>query len=275
MRYLQSYLNEGFNELNEKLITFGNKAYPKFNNVVLLAGGAGSGKGFIIKNLLGIEGMQFDVDHLKELSLKSEKIKQRVKDELGYDLDGLTLKNPNDVALLHDILDSQLGIVTKHDASKFASILTAPKDRKPNLIFDTTLSRMPKLAEVTRALERMGYEKENTHLVWVINDVKVALKQNLGRNRVVPEDILFSNHRGASSTMREIVDMGEGVKKYLDGDIWFAFNNISSVETSDAGGMWIKDAHLVKVKDQGSDIKNIEKSITDKIASLVPKSKNW
>ena len=33
------------NELNEKLITFGGKAYPKFGNVVLLAGGAGSGLG--------------------------------------------------------------------------------------------------------------------------------------------------------------------------------------------------------------------------------------
>ena len=32
--------------LQEKLITFGKKAYPKFGNVVILAGGAGSGKGF-------------------------------------------------------------------------------------------------------------------------------------------------------------------------------------------------------------------------------------
>jgi len=40
---------KSFNEFNEylleKLITFGGKAYPKFGNVVILAGGGGSGKG--------------------------------------------------------------------------------------------------------------------------------------------------------------------------------------------------------------------------------------
>lgn len=30
--------------LDEKLITFGGKAYPKFGQIILLSGGAGSGK---------------------------------------------------------------------------------------------------------------------------------------------------------------------------------------------------------------------------------------
>ena len=34
-------------QLQEALITFGGKPYPKFGNIVILAGGAGSGKGFI------------------------------------------------------------------------------------------------------------------------------------------------------------------------------------------------------------------------------------
>lgn len=37
-------LTEAETMLQEALITFGGKAYPKFGNIVILAGGAGSGK---------------------------------------------------------------------------------------------------------------------------------------------------------------------------------------------------------------------------------------
>lgn len=50
--------------LNEALITFNKKAYPKFGQVVIMAGGAGSGKGFVKDKLVGVEGMVFDVDEL-------------------------------------------------------------------------------------------------------------------------------------------------------------------------------------------------------------------
>lgn len=39
-----------FTSLDEALITFGGKAYPKFGQVVILAGGAGSGKGFTVRH---------------------------------------------------------------------------------------------------------------------------------------------------------------------------------------------------------------------------------
>ena len=40
MKSFKQYVAES-GELNEKLITFGGKAYPKFGTVVVLAGGAG------------------------------------------------------------------------------------------------------------------------------------------------------------------------------------------------------------------------------------------
>ena len=275
MRDLYSYLNEQDEQLNEKLITFGNKAYPKFGNVVILAGGSGSGKGFIIKNLLGIEGMTFDVDALKELSMKSLVINKIVKDRTGIELNKLSLKNPDNTALIHDILSNEIDLVRKSDTARYGSILVADNDRKPNLIFDTTLSKAGKLAEIQRNIERLGYSKENIHIIWVINDYKVAIEQNLKRKRTVPDVVLMDAHKGASSTMREIIDMGDDIKKYMDGDIWFAFNNIVSMQSSDKGGRFVEDAHLVKVKEQGKPIKNIEDSITKKIAGLVPATKNW
>ncbi len=56
-------------QIDEALITFGGKAYPKFGQVVILAGGAGSGKGFVNSNLLGIDGKVFDVDALNGLAI--------------------------------------------------------------------------------------------------------------------------------------------------------------------------------------------------------------
>lgn len=275
MRDVYSYLNEQEGQLNEKLITFGNKAYPKFGNVVILGGGSGSGKGFIIKNLLGIEGMTFDVDALKELSMKSLIINKIVKDRTGIELKNLSLKNPDNTALIHDILSNEISLVSKSDTARYGSILVADNDRKPNLIFDTTLSKPGKLAEIQRNIERLGYSKENIHIVWVINDYKVAIEQNKSRKRTVPELVLMDAHKGASNTMREIIDMGDDIKKYMDGDIWFAFNNIVSMQSSDKGGRFVEDAHLIKVKEQGKSIKNIEDNISKKIAGLVPATKNW
>ena len=102
----ESFLAEEAEALLEKLITFGGKAYPKFGNIVVMAGGAGSGKGFILSNLVGMEGKVFDVDELKTLASKTPAIQKRVKDELGVDLADLAsnLKNPENVGKLHQIM---------------------------------------------------------------------------------------------------------------------------------------------------------------------------
>ena len=65
------YESEVF-ELNEKLITFGGKAYPKFGNAVLLAGGAGSGKGFVKETIIRKDSIQISKhgNHIDTLSIK-------------------------------------------------------------------------------------------------------------------------------------------------------------------------------------------------------------
>jgi len=52
--FTEEALYEEAEMLMEKLITFGGKAYPKFGHVLIMAGGAGSGKGFIQQNLIGL-----------------------------------------------------------------------------------------------------------------------------------------------------------------------------------------------------------------------------
>lgn len=262
-------------------MVFGRSAYPKFGNIVILAGGAGSGKGFQKDKLLGIEGKSMDVDALKELAIKSTKFAQKVKDETGHDLKSFDLKKPENVSKLHEILSSVYNITGKADKAFFASVLAAPEDRKPNIIFDVTLKDMGKLESISRNVSELGYDKKNIHLVWIVNDFEVAIKQNQGRSRVVPEEILLATHEGAAITMKRILDMGDKLRKYLDGTIYLSFNKAkvdTEMAASEKGGTYITKANYIQVKKQGSaqlSSDNLEQSIKDKIKAYVPDTKTW
>lgn len=269
-----------YSQLMEKLITFG-KAYPKSGNVVILAGGAGSGKGFIKDKLLGIEGYTFDVDNLKLLALKSPKIIQKVKKEFGRDITKLSLKNPKDVSMLHDLIGSQLNIPNKKQAAIFSSILTTSSHEKPNLIFDVTLKDLNKLDDISRFVVELGYDKKNIHIVWVLNDVEVAKKQNAERERRVDVNILINTHNGVSQTMGQIITMGEELQKYMDGYIVIAFNKIfvdTELVKSDKGGSYLKKANYVVIKEKGKPqmtMEEIGENILKKIRGYVPNANDW
>jgi len=269
--------------LMEKLITFGGKAYPKFGHVLIMAGGAGSGKGFIQQNLIGLEGKSFDPDELKKLAGKSPLINKRVKDEFGVDLKdlGSKLKVPENVSKLHEIIGDALNLPNRKQAAFFASVMSADPERKPNIIFDTTLKDATKLQKLSRQVMELGYEKKNIHIVWVVNDIEMAKKQNLTRPRVVPAEILVNTHRGASNTMGDILKMGETLRKYMDGDIVFAFNKMN-VDTelvkSDHGGQYMKNADYVYIKRAGKSLpplNTLNKQMLAKVKSYVPKNIDW
>jgi dephospho-CoA kinase len=266
--------------MNEALITFNKKSYPRFGNVVILAGGAGSGKGFVKDKLLGIEGKTLDVDHLKTLVMASWKLSKKIKDETGHDIKTFDLKKPENVSMLHSIV-KKYHLDEKTEKSLFNSIVAQPKDKKQNIIFDVTLKDITKLNNITHDIVELGYDRKNIHIVWVINKVEIAKIQNKSRERIVPEDILLDTHKGASSTMKDILDMGDNLKKYMDGDIWFAFNAIgidSEIAKSENGGSYIKKANYIKVKEAGKKQKSSEElgnEIYNKIKSYVPSSNQW
>ena len=280
MLSFSSFIEESFSDLSEALITFAGQAYPKFGNVIILAGGAGSGKGFIKDKLIGAEGYNFDVDALKSLSMRTPKLVERIKKEFGVDPSKLDLKKPDDVAKLHDIIGTALNLDDKRKQILFTSIMTAAPDRKPNLIFDVTLKDLRKLQNITHQVKNLGYDNEKIHIVWVINDIEIAKKQNSERSRQVPIEILVNTHRGASFTMHDIVNMGNDLKKYMDGDIVFAFNKVkvdSDVAKSDKGGMYIKDAKYFYVKRSGKpvDQNKLTADLRAKISEYVPPSAVW
>lgn len=284
MKSFKSFFTEAVSDdvfLLEKLITFGGQAYPKFGQVVILAGGAGSGKGFQISNLLGIQGKVFDVDALKKMAIKSKVFAAKVQKETGYDLKTFDLRQPENVSKLHDILGSVYSLDDKDQKRVFTGILAAASDRKPNLIFDVTMKNLSKLDSISRNVEALGYDKKNIHIVWVVNDIEVAIEQNKQRDRVVPEEILIGTHEGVALTMKKVLDMGTKLSKYMDGDIWFTFNKVgvdTGIKKSGRGGSYIDKADYIRIKQKGrpqlsSD--NLGERVYDKIKQYVPKIQAW
>lgn len=267
--------------LTEALITFGGRAYPKFGQVVILAGGAGSGKGFTLEKLLGIEGITLDVDALKKLVMGSDKLAAEIKKQTGHDVKTMNLKNPENVSTLHHVIADVFNISNKNQNHVYSGIMAAPEDRKPNLIFDVTLKGMSKLASIARDVETLGYKKENVHIVWVMNDVHIAMQQNQKRDRVVPKEILMDTHEGAALTMAKILNMGDSLKQYMDGDIWISFNIVgvdSEIKKSGNKGMFVVKSNYIKVKARGKPQKSVaelDKEIVAKVAAYAPKTDTW
>ena len=270
-------------DLNEVLITLGNKAYPQFGNIVILAGGAGSGKGFVKDKLLGIDGKSLDVDALKALAMASKDIRRNVITAFGVDINKLDLTIPENVSKLHVLMDD-IKLPSRREKALYTSILTAPADRKPNIIFDVTLKDMKKFIKIAEKASELGYAKENIHIVWVVNDVKVAMEQNkdVSRGRVVPEDILIDTHKGASMTMFSIINESQKLRKYMDGAVVLAFNK-KKVDSELAfakdfdfdkfkGGMYVVKALYIVVKEKGKavDTSKLTKEIKSKLQAYTP-----
>jgi hypothetical protein len=227
--WIKPAVDESVNEdeqLDEKLITFSNRA--PYGQVVFMAGGAGSGKGFAISNFIDSAGFRVrDVDEMKTQVGKLEKLgkisvdtwykkfsgnlapEEREHVEKWVINKGLTisdiaddLKDPNNVASLHYIVDA-MGIKDKWLINMLAG--KSNPETLPNLLFDITAKNIKSIVKVIKPLLAKGYKPKNIHLVWVLTNYHIAVEQNRNRARVVPDDILLLTHEGAAKTIWSIV----------------------------------------------------------------------
>lgn len=210
--------------LLEKQLNIGNKSsYPRFNNILVLAGGAGSGKGFAYSNIIGFEGKKFDVDEIKSnmLKYKPKQLSDMFLKQTGRELSSIDLKNSTDVTILHQFVSDN-----KIDDKFIENFLAAQAKlkNKPNIIFDVTLKNTKKLQEISDYVTAVGYDKSNIHVVWIMNKFEVAYQQNKQRARSVSDEIMFTTHTGASLTMKELVENSKKWSKVANGDYWILFN---------------------------------------------------
>lgn len=199
----------------EKLILINKN--KKNGQVVFLAGGGGSGKGFVASNFVDFKTYkQFNVDDMKDRLLKINKLTGKFPE-----LKGLDLRNPDDVFKLHKFVADR-----KLDQKAIDLFLgQTDKDKGlPNLLFDVTLKDIKKFNDLKPRLEKAGYKSKDMHIVWVLTDYAVAAKNNKSRDRVVPEDILLQTHIGAATTLSDLLVKKNPVNG-MDGEVYVVLNN--------------------------------------------------
>lgn len=287
-------------ELVEKQILYNKGA--KYGQIVFLAGGAGSGKGFAVQHFM--QGSEFkirDVDELKIAFQKldalgkfttqdlldkygdkiSERDKELIQKELtdkNLKMGQLDLKTPTHVYILH-VLIRATDVKNKTLELMLAG---AEKGQLPNLIFDSTFKEVSDMTDVLPKLFDAGYEPKNIHVSWVLTNYQIAIKNNKSRARVVPEDILLATHAGAAQTVYNLVT--KSMPPSVQGGVYVILNNpentifIVDPKTNKAykdkkGNPVIKDFKYLTLKEPGKPAKtelDVKKQLLTWIRDNVP-----
>ena len=261
--------------LEEKVIVVGKGA--RYGQVIFLAGGAGSGKGFAISNFL--EGNKYkvrDVDAWKSAFLKLSKIKKKYSQ-----LRRLNLRKPKDVLKLHTFIKDK-GI---KDKTLDLMLGEAKEGRLPNLIFDVTLKGQDDVNEVLPSLLSTGYSPSNINIVWVLTNYHIAVQQNEDRPRVVPDKVMLLTHEGASQTMYNFIKKGAprgvngavhvilGGKKHT---VFYTDPKTGKPFDGSDGRVIVKDFKYITLKQPGKAMTSetaVKQQVIDWIRQNAPKTK--
>ena len=195
-------------ELDEKQVHLNKSQWSKFGNCVVLAGGSGSGKGWVKDNLIAAEFQQvLDVDALK-LMYNNLVAQGKIDDPHGtYDL-----SNADDVSALHGKIKT-----LKWDKLKQSSMFKWEKTL-PNILFDITGRETDKLKDIGGKAKSVGY---NTILCWVLTPRDVAILGNLSRPRKVSQSVFHSVHNAVKSSVLSFLTTDAG--NYYD-EAFLCFN---------------------------------------------------
>ena len=261
--------------LEEKLIMYNQG--KRYGQIVFLAGGAGSGKGFAISNFMEKEKFKVrDVDEWKKAFIK-------LADTKGMypEIQGLKLKNPKDVYKIHKFVKEK----NIKDKSLDLLLRDANTRHLPNIIFDITMKDASDIGTIIPKLTEAGYDSKNIHLTWVLTNYAVAIVNNRNRERVVADDIMLLSHEGAAVNMYDVIK-GK-LPKGLNGSVRVVLNNRENtipyvdpdtkkpMKTSQ-GNILVKDFTYLTFKKEGKSIgpeMDVKRQLLGWIAANVPKTK--
>ena len=248
-------------QLNEKLLVYNNR--KPYGQVVFLAGGAGSGKGFASDHFIDKELFKVrDVDEMKKQlqilnrlgkididgiikkfgkNIPAKEIENiRSIQSQGFQLRNLQLKQPNHVRALHQLVKA-MGI--KDSSLEKLLVGKDNPETLPNIMFDITAKDVSDITKVIPMLKKAGYQSKNVHLTWILTNFVTAMDNNKQRERMVPEDILLKTHEGAANTVWGLIT--KAMPKGVNGRVDVILNN---------------PKHTVKYKDaDGNEVEGIAK----------------
>lgn len=261
--------------LEEKALILGNN--KPYGQVLFLAGGAGSGKGFALSNLihLGRGGYKvFDPDEFKNMYLKYQDL--RAKKFFAYDKEIMRMCNPDGKPTpekpcmkdpkVTEIMHKKMAALGWEDRmiDQLLSVNKAP-DLLPNIVFDRTMRDTQYLTSMIYKLQQYGYEAKNIHIVWVLTNDQIALKRNVGRERTVPPTILAATHAGAAKSITKMAMGFAPPKTLMDGEVWIVTGQADKVSSGKGGSYIIKPdsspsaLKFIRLKRSGSPFESSEK----------------
>ena len=261
--------------LEEKLIMYNQG--KRYGQIVFLAGGAGSGKGFAIRNFMEKEKFKVrDVDEWKRAFMKMADLQGKYPE-----IKGLNLKNSNDVAKIHMFV-KKMGI---KDKTIDLMLADANSRHLPNIMFDITMKDANDIDQYMPKLIKAGYDAKNIHLTWVLTNYAVAIVNNRNRPRVVADDIMLLSHEGAATSMYEVIK-GK-LPRGLNGSVRVILNNLENTIAwvdpdtkkpmlTKQGNIKVKDFTYLTLKKEGKSIgpeMDVKRQILGWIAANVPQTK--
>lgn len=206
MKTLKEYI------LESQAVTFGGKS-GDYNQCVILAGGPGSGKGFIKGLKVLTTYKTLDVDDLKKQYIELQK-RGKIKDTYQYDL-----KNPEDVSKLHTIVKSR-GWKKKQREAFWNSKKSSDK-YKQNILFDMVSDNPDDIYEIIQYAKPLGY---TVTFIWVCCNIDTAREGNLTRDRTVYDHVIKGGHDGAYKTVMDILsNKYDYISENID-NLWIAFS---------------------------------------------------
>ena len=134
---------------------------PHIFKAVFLAGGPGSGKSFVAKNILGGTGLR---------SINSDEVYEFLMKKQGLSLDSETIFSPQG----QEIRDKAKGISRKREATYL--------DGRLGLIIDGTGKDVSKYQVMAQKLKAIGYD---TSMIYVNTSLEVAQQRNKERERSI------------------------------------------------------------------------------------------
>lgn len=262
--FISNLLGETANVIEEKLITFP----KKYGQIVFLAGGGGSGKGFVISKFMNSADFKtIDVDYWKGQFLKLAEETDKYPE-----LKGMDLRNPKHVFALHQFVKER-----KIKAKKIKGLFDGVKiDRLPNVIFDVTMNDEDSMREVIPMALKLGYDPKDIHLVWVLTNYHTAVANNKSRSRIVPDNIMLQAHEGVALLMKEILKGNGFIKdrEKFNGSIHVVLNNREETKFY-SDGKTIKSFTYLTAKKPGKRIAmrpEDEKKLAEWIRGNIPRT---
>jgi predicted kinase len=170
---------------------------PHIFKAIFLAGGPGSGKGFVVSNLMGADSTGLKVVNSDEVY---EKLASLAKPE------PLDLSDPEVVA-------SPQGQEAREKAKRLTKMKqTNYLDGRLGLIIDGTAKDVAKTKDQKQKLEQLGYD---TMMVFVNTNLEMAQARNKMRPRQLPNEMITKMWHAVQDNMMKFQQMFGNANFYI------------------------------------------------------------